>query len=114
MTREQIDKYLLAWIVSRRTRHRDRVIAKAKRRAAAMVAAAENRAEELNKTLQAERTRFRHDLAERDHKIELLELEVRGLVGINTRYHQHVERDLAVFSRQIEGAKSASVRAPDY
>ena len=93
--------------VAQRTRYRDRVIVKTNRSAENLLSQAETKTNEINETLQSERTRFRRELAERDHKIELLELEIKGLVGINTRYNQLVERDLAIFSRQIEESKSS-------
>ena len=83
----------------------------ANRYAAQVQSAAETQSQDHEATLRAERERFRHDLAERDSKIKLLELELQGLVAINTRYSQWVERDVAICARQIEEAKT-SVRPP--
>ena len=89
-------------VVSRRAKRRDRVIARAER----LVADAEQRVSEIESVLQSERERFRRELDERDHKIGLLELELRGFAAINTRYGQLIERDLAIFASQIEEART--------
>ncbi len=97
--------------VAARAKYRDRRVADATQYAAHVQAAAETQSQDNEATLRAERERFRHELAERDSKIKLLELELQGLVAINARYSQYIERDLAVYARQIEEARSG-VRLP--
>jgi hypothetical protein len=109
---------------ARHARHRDQIVAEAGRVAEAALsdanqmavdaqkmvqrAAAERDAkiEEMQSLLREEREHFRRTIAERDSKISLLELENSGLVALNSRYREYVERDLAIFARQSEEIKA--------
>jgi hypothetical protein len=85
----------------------DQVVADSRKMVQEAAAERDAKIEEAQLLIREERESFGRSLAERDSKIALLELENKGLVALNTRYREYIERDLAIFARQIEEVRTA-------
>jgi hypothetical protein len=85
----------------------DQVVADLRKMVQEAAAERDAKIEEAQSLIRDERESFGRSLAERDSKIALLELENKGLVALNTRYREYIERDLAIFARQIEEVRTA-------